>query len=47
VPSQCEVLERCNGETESVGEGLPQLGDVVEEGVEREEPGTGTGTGDN
>lgn len=33
------VLEGCDGETERGGEGLPQVGDAVEEGVEREELG--------
>ncbi|KAI1792458.1 hypothetical protein LXA43DRAFT_972582 [Ganoderma leucocontextum] len=36
------VLEGCEGETESGGEGLSQVGDVVEEGVEREELGAGS-----
>jgi hypothetical protein len=51
VESSCAlkvgVLEGCNGETESGCEGLSQVGDVVEEGVEREELGAGSdGTSD-
>ena len=41
------VLEGCDRETESGGEGLSQVGDTVEEGVEREELGAGSnGTSD-
>ena len=41
------VLEGRDGETES-GEGLPELGDVIEEGVKREELGAGSdGTSDH
>jgi len=40
------VLKGRDGETESGGEGLPQLGDLVEEGVEREELGASDGTSD-
>ena len=37
------VLEGCGRETESGGERLSQLGDVVEEGVEREKLGASSG----
>ena len=50
VESSCAlevgVLEGCDGETESGGEGLSQVGDFIEEGVEREELGAGDGTSD-
>jgi hypothetical protein len=46
VESDCAlevgVLEGCDGETESGGERLSQIGDVVEEGVKREELGAGS-----
>ncbi len=44
---EVRVLEGCDRETESGGEGLSKVGDVVEEGVEREEVGAGSdGTSD-
>ena len=42
-----DVLEGRDGEAEGWSKGLPELGDVVDERVEWEEPGAADGTGDD